>query len=96
MSDGETVPPPPPRKECAIAIAAYCSELEPTVNYLREFRDNVILKSKYQKMFEALLRLYYFFSPPVAEKMIQNERFKQVMKGFIVKPIVTTLALVFL
>ncbi len=76
---------------CFIATAAYGSELEPNVQFLREFRDSVVLKSKYNNMFEELLDIYYRFSPPIAHRMKQNEVFKQFMKYLLVKPIVTLL-----
>ena len=78
-------------QDCFIATAAYGSDLETNVRFLREFRDSVVLKSKYKNMFEELLDIYYRFSPPIAHRMKQNEVFKQFMKHILVKPVVTLL-----
>lgn len=74
---------------CFIATAAYGSELEPPVQFLREFRDEVILQSKYKKTFESILNVYYKFSPPIAGQMKRNKPFKVFMKYSIVLPFVT-------
>ncbi len=73
---------------CFIATAAYGSELEPPVQFLREFRDDVILQGKCKKTFESILNVYYKFSPPIAEQMRKNKPFKIIMKYSIVFPFV--------
>ena len=52
------------QQRCFIATAAYGSELAPPVQFLREFRDDVILRSRFSRAFEKLLEGYYWFSPP--------------------------------
>ena len=74
--------------ECFIATAAYGSELAPPVEYLREFRDNVVLPSKFGGTFDKILETYYKFSPPIAEAMYQHKYFKYFMKYTIVVPFV--------
>jgi hypothetical protein len=99
MAREREIPPPPPRKEesrsdgagCFIATAAYGSEFEPTVKFLRVFRDEIVLQSKFQTMFNTLLEVYYRFSPPIARKMLHDEKFKQFMKDFVVHPFVVLL-----
>jgi len=81
-------PTPPPTGNCFIATAAYGSELSPPVQFLREFRDDVVLKSRFQKPFEDVLNVYYKFSPPVAELMKSNKSFKYAMKYSVVWPFV--------
>lgn len=81
-------PTPNPTSRCFIATAAYGSELEPPVQFLREFRDDVVLKSKFKRMFEFILNIYYKFSPPVADQMRKNKPFKIIMKYSIVLPFV--------
>jgi len=53
---------------CLIATAAYGSEVSPVVQYLREFRDNLVMHtfagSSFMKAFNAW---YYSFSPYIAD-----------------------------
>ena len=76
------------RGRCFIATVAYGSELEPPVQFLREFRDNVVLQSRFKKPFEKILDEYYKFSPPIAELMKQNKPFKYTIKYTVVWPFV--------
>lgn len=73
---------------CFIATAAYGSELAPPVQFLREFRDDVVLKSRFQKPFEDALNVYYKFSPSIANLMKRNKPFKYAMKYSIVLPFI--------
>jgi hypothetical protein len=79
------------QQNCFIATAAYGSELEPTVQFLREFRDDMVLRSKYRRAFGELLEVYYRFSPSIADRMEQNKALKQLMKHTVVRPTVTFL-----
>ena len=81
-------PPPSSPSRCFIATAAYGSELALPVQFLREFRDDVVLKSRFQKPFEDTLNIYYKFSPPIANLMIHNKPFKYAMKYSIVLPLI--------
>ena len=76
--------------KCFIATAAYDSELAPPVQFLREFRDDVLLKSRYSRVFEKLFDVYYGFSPPIAKAMVRSKPFKYVMKYIVVWPVVAT------
>jgi len=73
---------------CFIATAAYGSELAPPVQFLREFRDNVVLKSRFSRFFEKSLDVYYVFSPPIAKAMMEHKALKFVIKYVIVWPFV--------
>ena len=64
------------------------SELAPPVQFLREFRDNIVLKSRYSRVFEKCLDVYYIFSPPIAKAMIEHEALKFVIKYVIILPFV--------
>ena len=73
---------------CFIATAAYGSELAPPVQFLRDFRDDVVLQSKFQRTFEKILNVYYSFSPSIANLMKQNKPFKYMIKYSVVWPFV--------
>ena len=82
---------PTKKKGCFIATAALDSEIHPHVQFLREYRDNVLLKSSHKKQFEKILDWYYSCSPPVAEAMSRDRNLKRVIKYMIVYPIVLSL-----
>ena len=79
------------KKGCFIATAALDSEIHPHVQFLREYRDKVLLKSSHKKQFEEILDWYYRYSPHVAEAMNRDRNLKHVMKYMIVYPIVFSL-----
>jgi hypothetical protein len=76
------------KEGCFIATAAYGSEIAPPVQFLREFRDDVVLKSRFKKLFNVFLNFYYSFSPRIAEIMEQNKPVRLVMKYVVVVPFV--------
>lgn len=79
------------KKGCFIATAALGSELHPHVQLLREYRDNVLLKSPHKRQFEKILDFYYGFSPEIAESMKQHKQFGRVIKYMVVYPVVLSL-----
>lgn len=82
---------PTTKKGCFIATAALDSEIHPHVQFLREYRDKVLLRSSHRKQFEKVLDWYYSCSPPVAEAMNRDKNLKRVIKYMIVYPIVLSL-----
>jgi len=66
---------------CLIATATYGSELSPEVQFLRGFRDNIVLEtftgSQFMNVFNSI---YYSFSPTIASSIASNEVFRGVMK----------------
>lgn len=74
--------------QCFIATAAMGSELHPHVNFLRSFRDDVVLKSNSKNAFTAMLNIYYTFSPFIAEAMERNDLLKSIIKLGIVYPFI--------
>ncbi|MDE1844263.1 MAG: hypothetical protein KGI10_02915 [Thaumarchaeota archaeon] len=82
---------PTTKKGCFIATAALDSEIHPHVQFLREYRDKILLKSSHKKQFENILDSYYRYSPPVAEAMNRDKNLKRVIKYMIVYPIVLSL-----
>jgi hypothetical protein len=75
-------------EECFIATAAMGSHLHPYVQTLRNFRDNILLQSKYKTSFENLLAFYYRFSPAMARAMSRNFTLKILLRYALVYPIV--------
>lgn len=73
-------------KNCFILTATYGSELETLAYYVHEFIDEVLLKSRFEKQFNSLLRLYFRFSPPIANLMNKNNLFKYFMKYSVAIP----------
>ena len=73
---------------CFIATAAFGSELHPRVQSLREFRDNILLKSDLRDAFEKVLYVYYKFSPPIAATMKEYRGLKVFLKFTLVYPVV--------
>ena len=68
---------------CFIATAAYGSYFAPEVVLLRTFRDQVLLRNMIGKTF---VRVYYYFSPPVADFVANHERVKSFVKLFFIEP----------
>jgi hypothetical protein len=86
--------PLPIVKGCFIATAAMGSDLHPYVQSLREFRDNILLQSRYKGKFESLLDKYYLLSPPIARAMERNLYLKVFLRYSLVYPTVFTIKIV--
>jgi hypothetical protein len=83
---------PPPKNGCFIATAAYGSPLEPEVQLLRRFQEDVLLKTRAgTRFFEEFYRHYYQFSPAVVEMMSQDPRLQALVRWIVVTPIVNQL-----
>jgi len=66
---------------CLIATATYGSELAPQVQQLRELRDNSLLQTKSGTAFmESFNKIYYSFSPIIADYERENPVFKEIVK----------------
>lgn len=65
------------KKGCFIATAAYGSYLDPHVKVLRDFRDNVLLKTGAGTAF---VKFYYRTSPPVADFISEHEALRTVTR----------------
>ena len=74
-------PPSTTGSRCVIATATYGSELAPQVQFLREFRETIVLKtfagSSFMTVFNAW---YYSWSPPVAASIAPDPTIKAVMR----------------
>lgn len=67
--------------KCFIATATYGSELSPEVQFLRGFRDDIVLNTFAGSNFMVLFNSWYYsFSPSVAGCIAGNEILRGVMK----------------
>jgi len=74
-------------RPCAIASAAYGSDLAPQVQILREFRDRTVMSTFAGAQFMRIFNnFYYSFSPAVAEAALANP-----MRGFLVRALISPL-----
>jgi len=70
-----------PKKRCIIATATYGSELAPEVQFLREFRDDLVLKTFAGACFMQVFNAWYYsFSPTIAEIIAANDWLRVVMR----------------
>ena len=78
---------------CLIATAAFGSELAPQVQKLRETRDNILMNTESGKSFlSSFNKLYYSFSPTIADWERQNLIFKETVK-IAITPLLTSLSI---
>ena len=68
-------------KMCIIATSTYGSEVEPEVEFLRSFRDNMVLNTYAGRMFYSVFNpFYYSWSPYVAHYLNENPQLKPYMR----------------
>lgn len=69
---------------CFIATAAYGTHMAGDVRYLRAFRDQYLLQNKLGRK---LVHWYYDISPPIADRLRENEFMRSVVR-IALKPLV--------
>jgi hypothetical protein len=67
--------------QCVVATATYGSTLSPEVQFLRNFRDNMILKTTVGSNFMLAFNIWYYsFSPNFAQFIAANPPLKNTMR----------------
>ena len=70
---------------CYIATVCYGSETAPEVISLKKFRDEILSKSLFGRLF---IKLYYALSPYIAEKMKNKNRLNNIVRSKLLDKIV--------
>ena len=73
---------------CFIATAAYGTETAAGLSILRDFRDEVLLRSTLGSRF---VDAYYKLSPPVAEFIARSDLLRAIVRELIINPLVDLL-----
>ncbi|MFW9788642.1 MAG: matrixin family metalloprotease [Candidatus Thorarchaeota archaeon] len=53
------------------------------LQYLRQFRDEIVLNSRFKAPFESILNRYYQFTPAINRKMEKSSTFRKFVKGIV-------------
>jgi subtilisin family serine protease len=88
MDDDKVVDATFERTPCFVAMVTLGSMIIPHVQFLRVYRDEVILKSVLKNLFEQLLDRYYQFSPYVVRKMDESTIYERFVKYILVYPFI--------
>jgi hypothetical protein len=79
-----TVTTTPPLPKCLIATATFGSEASPRVQFLRNFRDNLVVRTKAGSAFmEVFNAWYYSFSLTVAQFIANNDPIRAPVRVFL-------------
>jgi hypothetical protein len=80
---------------CFVATAAYGSELDPDVEFLRRFRDDTIRATRTgERFWEDYWERYQRLSPTIVEMIEQDPELRELVRWSLVEPIVHYLELV--
>jgi len=75
-----------PAGGCFIATAAYGTDTAQQLDFLREYRDQVLLKDPLGARF---VYLYYKVSPPIANYIAEHPALRTVVREALVEPVVS-------
>jgi hypothetical protein len=78
---------------CPIARTVAVSSLlvmHANIQFLRVFRDEIVLKSMFKASFEQILDRYYQFTPTIVKKMETSPTFRNMVKCVVYPFIVST------
>jgi hypothetical protein len=97
--DAEPTPEPPresarnraPSAGCFVATAAYGSSFEPSVEYLRLFRDRRLLRGRSRQLFEPVFRVYGRVGPSIASVVHRQPWLKYALRYALIWPLVRLL-----
>jgi hypothetical protein len=82
-------------KGCFVATAAYGSELDPDVEFLRRFRDDVIRATRTgERFWERYWERYQRLSPTIVDMIEQDPDLRELVRWSLVEPLVHYLELV--
>ena len=81
----------PPSSACFIATAAYGTPMAEEIQILREFRDEYLLINP---LGQALVDLYYGFSPPIAEFITDYPSLKPIVRAALVPAVAVSTVVV--
>jgi hypothetical protein len=73
---------------CVVATVASGSILALPVQYLRNYREDVVLKSRFKTPFNRILEFYYCFSPKVVQSIKRSPRLGSLIKFGLVFPFI--------
>lgn len=80
--DNSKTEQPSKSEGCYIATAVYGGYDEPEVLILRKYRDRILKKTF---LGNAFIKVYYFFSPPVAEKLKNCTKINSMVRNLLNK-----------
>jgi hypothetical protein len=83
--------PPPEGGECFIATAAYGTPMAGEIQILRDFRDEYLLTNP---LGQALVRLYYGVSPPIARFMTEHPSLKPIVRAGLAPAVAMSMVIV--
>lgn len=83
--------PATPGAGCFVATAAYGSTFEPSVQYLRTFRDRVLLRGRSRQLFEPAFRVYNRIGPSIARVVRGHPWLKFAIRYALIWPTVRLL-----